>query len=114
MAIDEECLDSSDKRKQVEMLWVQDPSQRNVENLNNVRREACTHIRNKIMAFLKGKFEELETNGKIKNIRDLCKCINDDKKGCQPRNNVVKDEIGNLVADSYSIVNRWRNYYPGN
>ena len=37
--------------------------------------------------------------------------INDFKKGYQPRTNVVKDEKGDLVADSHSIVARWRNYF---
>jgi len=36
-----------DERKQAEMQWVQDPSQSNVDNMNNVRREACRHFRNK-------------------------------------------------------------------
>ena len=33
------------------------------------------------------------------------------KKGYQPRCNIVKDEKGDLVADSHSIVARWRNYF---
>ena len=37
--------------------------------------------------------------------------INDFKKGYQPRSNTVKDEKGDLVADSHSIVDRWRNYF---
>ena len=37
--------------------------------------------------------------------------INDFKKGYQPRCNTVKDEKGDLVADSHSIVGRWRNYF---
>jgi hypothetical protein len=32
------------------------------------------------------------------------------KKGYQPRTRVVKDEKGDLVADSHSIMARWRNY----
>ena len=36
--------------------------------------------------------------------------INDFKKGYQPRCNIVKDEKGDLVAYSHSIVTRWRNY----
>jgi len=36
---------------------------------------------------------------------------NDFKKGYQPRCNAVKDEKGDLVADSHSIVARWRNYF---
>jgi len=41
----------------------------------------------------------------------LYRGINDFKKGYQPRCNIVKDEKGDLVADSNSIVARWRNYF---
>ena len=43
--------------------------------------------------------------------RDLYRGINDFKKGYQPRCNIVMDEKGVLVADSHSIVDRWRNYF---
>ena len=62
------------------MQWVQDPSQSNVDNLNNVRREASRHCRNKKKAYLKPKIKEFETNCKIKNIRDLYRGISDFKK----------------------------------
>jgi hypothetical protein len=39
-------------------------------------------------AYLKAKIEELETNSKMKNIRDLYRGISDFKKGYQPRNNI--------------------------
>ena len=86
-------------------------SQSNVDNLTNVRRESSRHFRNKKKAYLKAKIEELETNSKIKNIRDLYRGISDFNKGYQPRTNVEKDEKGDLVADSYTIVARWRNYF---
>ena len=89
-------------RKQAKLQCVQDPSQRNVDNLNNVRREASRHFRNK-KAYLKVKIEDLETNSKIKNIRDLYRGISDFKKGYQPRTNTVKDETGDLVTGSYRI-----------
>jgi len=41
----------------------------------------------------------------------LCRGTNDFKKGYQPRNIIVKDEKGDLVADSHSIMARWRNYF---
>jgi len=63
---DEECLGVLDQRKQGKMQWVQDPSHSNVDNLNNVRREASRHIRNNKKSYLKAKFEEHETNSKIK------------------------------------------------
>jgi len=93
------------------MRWVQDPSQSNVDNLNTVRREVSGYFRNKKKAYLRAKIEELETNSKTKNIRDLYRGINDFKKGYQPRCNIGKDEKGDLVADSHSIVARWRNYF---
>ena len=100
-----------DKRKKAKLQWVQDPSQSNVDNLKNVSREATGHFRNKKKAYLKVKIEELETNSKIKNTRDLYRGNSDFKKGYQPRTNVVKDEKDDLVADSYSTVVRWRNYF---
>jgi len=57
------------------------------------------------------KIEKLETNSKIQNIRDLCRGISDFKKGYQPRCNIVKDEKGDLVAVSHSIVATWRKYF---
>ena len=93
------------------MQWVQDPSQRNVDNLNSVRHEVNRHFRNKKKAYLKAKIEDLETNSKIKNIRDLYRGISDFKKGYQPRTNIVKDETGDLVTGSYSILARWRDYF---
>ena len=92
------------------MQWIQVPSQSNVNNLNNVRSEVSRHFRNK-NAYLRAKIEELETNSKIQNIRDLYRVINDFTKGYQPRCNIVKDEKVDLVADSHSIVARWRNYF---
>ena len=97
--------------KRAKMQWIQDPSQSKVDNLNNVTREFSRHFRNKKKAYLRAKIEELETNSKIQNIRELYRGINDFKKGYQPRCNIVKDEKGDLVADSHSIVARWSNYF---
>jgi hypothetical protein len=49
----------------------------NVDNLNNVRREVRRHFRNKKKEYLKAEIEELESNSKIKNNRDLYRGIND-------------------------------------
>jgi hypothetical protein len=62
-------------------------------------------------AYLKTKIEELDTNSKNNNIRNLFRGINYVKKGYQPRTRKVKDEKGDLVADSHSIMARWRNYF---
>ena len=62
------------------MQWIQDPRKSNVDNLNSVRREVSRHFRNKKKAYLGANIEELETNSKIKYIRDLYRGINDFKK----------------------------------
>jgi len=41
----------------------------------------------------------------------LYRGINDFKKGYQPKTNLVKDDKGDLVADSHSILAWWRNYF---
>ena len=63
---DEKCLGFLDQRKQAKMKWVQDTSQSNANNLNNVRCEATVHFRNKKEVYLKAIIEELETIRKIK------------------------------------------------
>jgi hypothetical protein len=69
---------------------LQNPNQSNGDNLNNVRCEGSRHFRNKKKEYLKAKINELETNSKNKNIRDLYRGINDFMKGYQPRTSVVK------------------------
>ena len=48
------------------MHWVQDPSQNNVDDLNNIRCETSRHFRNKKQEYLKTTIQELETNSKVK------------------------------------------------
>jgi hypothetical protein len=92
------------------MQWVQNPSQRNADDLNHVRGEASTHFRNKKKEYLNAETDELETNS-IKNIRDLYRGINDFKKGYLPRTNLVKDEKSDLAIDSHSILAWWGNHF---
>ena len=68
-------------------------------------------MRNKKKEYLKAEIDELETNTKMKNIRDLCRDINDFKKGYQPRTNIVKDEKVDLLIDSHGILARWRKHF---
>jgi hypothetical protein len=58
--------------------------------------------------YLKAKMDEVETNSKTKNIRDLYRGIIDSKKGYQPRTNTLKDVKCDLVTDFRSILRlRW-------
>jgi hypothetical protein len=66
---------------------LQDPSQINGDNLNSVRHGASRYLKNKKREYLKGKINELATNRKNKNIRDLYRGINKFKRGIQPRSN---------------------------
>jgi len=70
------------------MQWIQDPRQSKVDSLNSVRHEVSRHFRKKKKAYLTAKIEELETNSKIQNIRDLYRDISDFMKGYQPRCNI--------------------------
>jgi leucyl aminopeptidase len=66
----EEFSQFSDQRKQANVQCLQDPNKRNVDNLNNVRHEACRHFRNKQKEHLKVKINEFETNRTI--ITETC------------------------------------------
>jgi hypothetical protein len=76
------------------------------DNPNNVRHEASRTFRNWKREYLKEKINELETNSRNRNIRNLYRGINEFKKGYQLRTNLVKEENGDLLADSHNIVNR--------
>jgi hypothetical protein len=75
-----------------------------------LRRDVSRCFRSK-KEYLKSKINEHENNSKTKNMRDLYRGINDFKKGYQPKTNIVNNEKGNQVADSHSILARWRNYF---
>ncbi|PNF37844.1 hypothetical protein B7P43_G08371, partial [Cryptotermes secundus] len=73
---DEGCSKLLDHRKQAKLQWLQDPSELNGNNLNNIRRETSRHFRNKKRDYLKDKIDELAMNSKNKNIRELYRGIN--------------------------------------
>jgi hypothetical protein len=85
------------KNKHITYQWLQDPSEINGDNPNNVRHEASRHFMNKKMKYL--------------NDKDLYKGIKEFKRGFQPRNNLVKDENGDLLIDSHNILNGWKSNF---
>jgi hypothetical protein len=50
-------------------------------------------------------------NSKNKNMRYVYRGINEFKRGYQPGGNLVKDENGDLLADSNNNENRWKRYF---
>jgi len=60
--------------------------------------------RTKKKEYRKVKIDELKTNSKIKNIKDLYIGSIEFKKGYQPGTNIVEDEKGDLVIDLHSIL----------
>jgi hypothetical protein len=100
---DEGCSKLLDQGKQAKLQWLQERSEINCDNLNNVRPEASTNFTNKIRQYTKNKINELAKISKNKNIRDLYKEINEFKRGYQPGNNLVNDDNGDLFADSQTF-----------
>jgi hypothetical protein len=56
---DEGCSKLLDERKQAKLQWLQDPSEINRDNVNNVRRETSRHFRNKKRNYLNDNINEL-------------------------------------------------------
>jgi hypothetical protein len=78
---DEGCSKLLYQRKQANLQWLQDTSKINGDNLNNIRREATWHFRNKKRECLKDEIDDLATTTKKKNIRVLYRGINKFKRG---------------------------------
>jgi hypothetical protein len=100
-----------DQRKQAKLQWLQDPSEVNENNLSNVRRDTSRHFRNKKREYLKDRINKYESNGRKKNIRDLYRGIYEFNKCYQPRTNLVKDERGDLLADTHKIFDKSNNLF---
>jgi hypothetical protein len=93
---DQACSKLVDQRKQAKLQWLQDRSEKNGGNLKIGRSGASRCFRNKKREYLKDKINELAT------VRS---------RGYQLRNNLVKDQNGDLLVDSHNILNRWKNYF---
>jgi uncharacterized NAD(P)/FAD-binding protein YdhS len=98
-------LKISSSKNQAKLQWLQDPSETNGDNLKMVRQEASRYFRNKKGEYLKDKIIELARNSKNKYIRNLCRGINEFKRSYHLRNNLVKDENCDLLADSHNTPN---------
>jgi hypothetical protein len=70
-----------------QLQWLQDPSEINGGDLNNIRHEASRHFRNKKKECLKDRINVIAMNSKNKNIRGR----NEFKRGYQPTSNLIKD-----------------------
>ena len=53
----------------------------------------------------------MNLNLTVKKIRNVYRGVSDFNKVYQPRTNTVKDEEGDLVTDSHSILAWWRNHF---
>jgi hypothetical protein len=63
------------------------------------------------MEYVKDKINELDSNSKNKDSRDLYMGINKFKNGYKPTTNSVKDERGDILTDPHNILNGWKNYF---
>jgi hypothetical protein len=86
---DEGCSELLDQINEAKLQWLQDSSEISGDDLNNVRREARQHVRNKKKEYPKDKIIELAANSKNKNIRDLYRGIKAFKSDYRPRSNLV-------------------------
>jgi hypothetical protein len=71
------CSELLEQRKQAKFQWLQDPSEINGYNLNNVRCKASKQFRNEKREYLKDKINKLATDSKNKNIRHRYRGINE-------------------------------------
>jgi hypothetical protein len=65
---DKVCLKLLDQGKLAKLHWLQDPSEINGDNLNNIRCETGGHFRNTEKEYLKDKNDDLATNSKKKTM----------------------------------------------
>jgi len=85
-------------------LW--NPDEIDGHNVHNARCEIDRHFKNKD-GICENKINKQGTNGKNKNIRVLSGV--DKFKVYQARTIFIKDDMGDMLAASHSILSRWKN-----
>ncbi|KAJ4441455.1 hypothetical protein ANN_11310, partial [Periplaneta americana] len=108
---DEDCCVIVERRKQAKLKFLQNALEANRDNYFSEQLETSRTLRNKKRDYFKEELDKVETNSKNKNNRDSYKGIKEFKKRYQPRVNVIKDENGDLLAESHSILNKWKCYF---
>ena len=76
---------------QAKLNWLLEPNKINSENLDNIRRETSRVLKNKKREYLKEKINDMEVNGKNKNIIDMYQGVRVHKKVYQARANILRD-----------------------
>jgi hypothetical protein len=71
---------------------------------------SCTPTKSNLDSSLKTVGREVALN-KLLTFHNPNLTLNEFNNGYQPRNNLVKDENDDLLADSHNILNRWKNYF---
>jgi hypothetical protein len=100
---DKECSKLLNQRKQVKLQSLQSPHQTGGANLNNLRCESKTTLRNnrkEEMSLKQPLGTKITVTFKYSGINEF--------KSYKPR---TSDENGDLLADSHNILNRWKNYF---
>jgi hypothetical protein len=92
---------------QTKLQWLQNTSETNGDNLQNLIRETSRTFRKWKREYLKGEIYELETNAENKNIRELYRGTNEFKEVYQNIINIIKEENGNLLPDPNSDKRTW-------
>jgi hypothetical protein len=76
-----ECLGLLNQRKQAKMQWVQNLSQKSVDNLNNVRLEANRHFRKKRRHILKLNLRNLKLTVRSKILGTCIRALMTSRRG---------------------------------
>ena len=108
---DDECADLVKQRQQARIKWLQDPNQINAEAYSELKRRTSSTFRSKKRVYMKEKINEIGKNNANKDVRNMYRGIREIRGGHQSRTDMIKDENGNLLGDTKSILNRWRNYF---
>jgi hypothetical protein len=102
------CSEQPNQGKQTKLQYLQNPSQINVDNLNNIRDEVGIYFNGKDKKeYPKDKINDLATYNNNRNVKDLNGEINKSKKGYHSKINLT-----NARTDLRNILNMLKNYFP--
>lgn len=110
---DEECKALCISARQARSRWLATNSPRELEEMRERRREVKRVLRRKKRESLIEEVQGIEEHGAAGRKRCQFQSIKNVRSGFQPRQSMVKNDMGTLLVDKEEVTDRWVSYFEG-
>ena len=109
---DKECKIATEEMKKAREKWlIKGKRESEEQEYYHKRKESHKIIRNKKKLHIKGVTESTEEDQNYNNTRKMYQTINQLKKGCQHKFNMIRNKSGEMAMNSKEKTEIWKEYF---